>query len=152
MAVNHIMQLWEFDSVHLLVNVCKLRQRAEFTKSFLMFSFGMQDLFFFFHVKNVGHEQMFIHPKHAANLWLKIQYNSLMVGRTQCQYCQVSGWQDMKAMPLSLRLPPSLPLSHFWHDNTSIQLGGLIMFHACAPALTAVRSHFTPFDTSLCHQ
>lgn len=52
----------------------------------------------------------------------------------------------------SLPLPPSPSLTQFWHDNTSIQLSGLIMFHACAPALTAVLSHFTPFDTSFCHQ
>lgn len=55
-----------------------------------------------------------------------------------------SGWQEMKAMPLTQFQPHSLSLSHFWQDKTSIQLSGLIMFHACALALTAVLSHFTP--------
>lgn len=52
----------------------------------------------------------------------------------------------MKAMPLT----HSLSASHFWHDGTSIQLSGLIMFHACAPALTAALSRFTPPLIRLC--
>lgn len=99
-------------------------------------------LFLFFLQNHVGHEQMFIHLNYASNY------------ASQRQHCGVSRWQDMKAMPVTLFLPPSLPLSrsHFWHDNTAIQQSGLIMFHAFAPALTAVLSHFTLFDTSLCHQ
>lgn len=108
-----------------------------------------KDLFFFsLAVKHVGQEQMFMHPKYASN------YASVIVGRTQSLHCRARGWQDTKAMPLTVSLSASVSpsLTQFWHDNTSIQLSGLIMFHACAPALTAVLSHFTPFDTSFCHQ
>lgn len=45
---------------------------------------------------------MLIHLKYASN------YASLTVGRTQILHCRVSGWQDMKAMPLSFFLPRSL--------------------------------------------
>lgn len=57
----------------------------------------------------------------------------------------VTRYESNATRSLSASVSASLaPLSHFWHDNTSIQLGGLIMFHACAPALTAVLFHFTP--------
>lgn len=142
--LNRILQVGEFNSMHLFVQLSELRQRAGFAKSFLMFSFGAQRWFLFLRVNHVGHEQMFIHPNYASN------YASHAVGRTQCLHCRVSGWHEEKATPVSL--PASVSPSHSWHDNTFIQLSGLIMFHACAPALTAVLSHFTHFDPTLCHR
>lgn len=74
---------------------------------------------------------MFIHPNYASN------YASFIVGRTQCLHCQVSGWQDMKAMPLSLFLPPSL----------SLVFGTIIpLFNSAVwSCFTPVHPHWLPF-------
>lgn len=74
---------------------------------------------------------MFIHPNYASN------YASLTATRTQCLHCQVSGWQDMKAMPLTLFLPPSLP--HIF--GTIIPLFSSAVWSCFTP----VHPHWLPF-------
>lgn len=129
-AINHIMRVSEFNSVNLLVELCKLRQRAG-SAGGTVFCFCRQRSFLFFPLKHVGHEQMFIHPNYASN------YASLTATRTQCLHCQVSGWQDMKAMPLTQFLPPSLP--HIF--GTIIPLFNSAVWSCFTP----VHPHWLPF-------
>lgn len=99
-----------------------------FTKIFLFF------VFFHVGLKHVGHEQTFIHPKYASN------YASLTMWRTPCLHCQVSGWQDMKAMPLChVSFCLRLPLSHIF--GTIIPLFSSAVWSCFTP----VQPHWLPF-------
>lgn len=148
MAVNHIMHVWQFNAPHLLVKLCKLRQRAGFTKSFPCFGLVYKDLFCFFMLSMWAENKC----SYIQNMWQTMLHlwwegHSAWLPALSSEW--VTRYESNATQSLSASI--SLSLSHFWH-NTSIQLSGLIMFHACAPALTAVLSYFTPFDASLCHQ
>lgn len=96
--------------------------------------FGTQRSFFFsLAVKHVGQEQMFMHPKYASN------YASVIVGRTQSLHCRARGWQDTKAMPLTVSLCLRLPLSHSF--GTIIPLFNWAVWSCFTP----VHPHWLPF-------
>lgn len=62
---------------------------------------------------------MFIHLNYASNY------------ASQCQHCGVSRWQDMKAMPVTLFLPPSLSLAHIF--GTIIPLFNRVVWSCFTP-------------------
>ncbi len=72
---------------------------------------------------------------HASKICIKLCFT--YVGRTQSLHCQASGWQDMKAMPLNLSLPPSL--SHIF--GTIIPLFNWAVWSCFTP----VHPHWLPF-------
>lgn len=99
-----------------------------------MLWFGTQRSFFFsLAVKHVGQEQMFMHPKYASN------YASVIVGRTQSLHCRACGWQDTKAMPLTVSLCLRLSLSHSF--GTIIPLFNWAVWSCFTP----VHPHWLPF-------